>query len=434
MRFISAQNSSKAVCLDLLAQARNAPVTIYWIFKCLALLVLSLGVIGTFTWRSMALASELPKPLSIPTSTQKLHVSDRKKEKPETSPESLAGMPALVPTPDASPSPSAMAVYPLSAGDVVTIGDVTVGALVQNAPIASDGSLMLPLVGRVHLAGLSVTEARQRLNRDYSRYYVSPQITVQLKRQHPLRIYVTGGVAHAGVYISGKNLLPDSSGTASLGNYNNQFWASRLYLTDALMMAGGLSANADARDIRIRHARAPQETIHVNLLDVLANHETARDISLSDQDVIEVPELPENQLVQNDDWQAFAHSNLTRRQFKVNVLGAVARPGFLEVQASDTIFTALAKAGGFTAVADTGHVFILRTLHNGQILRQELNLSDKKLMGHQPLTQWAALRPDDVIFVDDSTAKKTAQLGTGLMDRSATAALFPLFNRLFSGH
>lgn len=321
--------------------------------------------------------------------------------------------------------------YVLGAGDAINLEDVEMGTLVQDGKILSDGSINLPLVGKVRLAGLSVKAAKQVLQEHYGRYFVHPRITLQVRSQRPVRVYVTGAVAKPGVYLSGKNTRPESLKSVELGNYNTLFLFYRLYLTDALLLAGGLNHNANVTDIRIRRGSPHPEVIHVNLMDLFAGGDVLKDVPLQDQDVIEVVALAPGEVVLDADREAFNQTNVGLGAFNVKVLGAVSQPGVYRMKSGGNVLEAIAEAGGFSDLAEKDKVYVLRTTVNGQVIKRELNLSDRKLVGKKPFEQWARLLPNDVVYVDESASRKALRAGGAVVDRASGAALFPLFNNLF---
>ncbi|HEY9686713.1 MAG TPA: SLBB domain-containing protein [Coleofasciculaceae cyanobacterium] len=322
--------------------------------------------------------------------------------------------------------------YIIGAGDALYLEDANMGELVKEGHVLSDGSINLPLVGKTYLSGLSIAQAKKHLTQKYAKYYQDPRITLQVTNQRPVRIYVMGAVANPGIYVSGKDMAPENLSRIQLGDFDTHYWYYRLYLADALLLSGGMNYNANVRDIRIRRSFPQPMTIHVNLMDLFANDNTIHDITLRDQDVIEVDTLPDNALIMDDQWEEFARNNINHGVFKVSVLGAVTKPGVLELKNRDNVLTAIAKAGGFSDMAARERIYILRTTTSGQVVKKELNLKDRALIGNKPFATWASLLPNDVIFVDESKGKQAAQYGMNLLNRTSSSALFPYFNHLFN--
>lgn len=318
--------------------------------------------------------------------------------------------------------------YVIGAGDSIYMEDETMGALVKDGKIVADGSINLPLVGKIFLAGLSVKQAKVRLADAYKKYFVNPRITLQITSQRPVRVYVQGAVNQPGIYISGKSMAPQDLSQIQLGSYDSLFWYYRMYLADALIMAGGLNYNADLRDIKIHRTFPKPVTIHVNLLELFENGDTVQDVPLTDQDVVEVNELPDNAIVMDDKWEEFARHNVNVGAFKISVLGAVTHPGAYQAKTSDSVLSAISMAGGFSEKAAKDKIFILRTTTSGQMVKRELNLADKTLIGSKSFDSWASLLPNDIVFIDESGARKVGEFGLSLVDKAGSAALYPLFS------
>jgi protein involved in polysaccharide export with SLBB domain len=401
--------------------------------------------IATFSGRQ-SLSQTKPKPLTGPVShSDSLGVGVTPNTSPKPPLETIKSVEEIKPAEPLKPEKqeissaeeaeqSISSPIPLAAGDSIDIQDSVMGLLVKHGNILSDGSISLPLIGHVTLAGKTVAEARRFLSDQYRQYFTEPQLSVRIVRRHPVRVYLTGAVANPGVYISGKDTRPETlKNQAALGEFNQQFRFYRLYLADALIMAGGLNYNANVRDIQIHRRYPEQKVLHVNVLELFQGGTTVQEIPLQDQDVVEVPALSENTLVLDDAAREFNRSNLNNDEFKISVIGAVNKPGGYVVHHTDNVLGAIAQAGGFTPKANPGRVFVLHATEQGQMTHRELNLQDKKLIGRRPFTEWAALLPNDVVFVDESAGRKMALYGRDLFfDRIAVAAMFPFFSKFFS--
>lgn len=320
--------------------------------------------------------------------------------------------------------------YLLSAGDSISIEDTVMGEISENTRILTDGTINLPLVGRIQIGGHSLSQAAALLNNEYKKFYVNPDIAVKITFQHPTRIYVNGAVANPGVYVSGKNFRPENLELADPGTANTQNIYYRLYLTDALIMAGGLSFNANIRDVKVIRSQPDAKTIHVDLWDLFGNGNVVQDFPLRDNDVIEISELPKEMVVMDAQWDTITKTNISLGMFSVNVVGAVRTPGTYEVKAHDTVLKAIAKAGGFDELANKKEVYILRANSAGQVFKRKLNLSDKFLVAESTGEDFGRLLPNDVILVDESGAKKAGKFAQGLLNRATTAAMLPLFNQI----
>ncbi len=107
--------------------------------------------------------------------------------------------------------------YHLGAGDVVSIAvylhpDLSVpqpgmassgliGALVSN-----DGNIQLPLLGVVHVAGMTTKQLQAHLTTLYARYVIDPKVSVQLQVTHSIRYYLLGEFIKPGLVYSDRPL------------------------------------------------------------------------------------------------------------------------------------------------------------------------------------------------------------------------------------
>ena len=74
------------------------------------------------------------------------------------------------------------------------------------AVVSNDGNLQLPLLGVVHVAGLTVGQLRQRLMSGYARYLRRPSISIQVQQPRSIRYYLLGQFADPGLKYSDRPL------------------------------------------------------------------------------------------------------------------------------------------------------------------------------------------------------------------------------------
>src|SRR5438045_3509624 len=138
---------------------------------------------------------------------------------PGTSSSSPASAAAAVPL---SPGVSAPSGYILSANDQVAVEVFGEEDLRTNGRLNGEGNLSLPLLGSVHLGGLTLTQAAARLTDLYARdYLVSPRVNVMLVGYAKRRFTMLGQINRPGSYE-----MPDGS-------------PEGIDLLEAVAMAGG---------------------------------------------------------------------------------------------------------------------------------------------------------------------------------------------------
>ena len=154
--------------------------------------------------------------------------------------ESLPPRPAVVAPPAASSAPavaslSAPTGYILSANDQVAVEVFGEEDLRTNGRLNGEGNLSVPLLGSIHLAGLSLSQAAARLTDLYARdYLVNPKVNVMLIGYAKRRFTMLGQVNRPGSYE-----MPEGS-------------PEGIDLLEAIAMAGGYTRIAAPEKVSVR--------------------------------------------------------------------------------------------------------------------------------------------------------------------------------------
>ena len=140
---------------------------------------------------------------------------------------------------------SAPAGYVLSPTDQVTIEVFGEDDLRTNGRLNPEGNLSLPLLGSIHLAGLTLTQAVSKLTELYSRdYLVNPKINVTLLAYGSRRFTILGQIGHPGIF----EMSPDG-----------------IDILEAVAMAGGYTRIAAPERITVRrHTASGDQILKVN--------------------------------------------------------------------------------------------------------------------------------------------------------------------------
>jgi protein involved in polysaccharide export with SLBB domain len=142
---------------------------------------------------------------------------------------------ASVSTFSPSSSVSAPAGYILTANDQVAVEVFGEEDLRTNGRLNPEGNLSVPLLGSIHLAGLTLTQAASKLTELYGRdYLVSPKVNVMLLGYAKRRFSMLGQVAKPGSYE-----MPESN-------------PGGIDLLEAIAMAGGYTRIAAPERITVR--------------------------------------------------------------------------------------------------------------------------------------------------------------------------------------
>lgn len=146
-----------------------------------------------------------------------------------------SGLPPAVSAPTSSNGVSAPAGYILSPNDQVAVEVFGEDDLRTNGRLNGEGNLSVPLLGSIHLAGLTLTQAASKLTDLYSRdYLVNPKVNVMLVGYAKRRFSVLGQVNRPGSYE-----MPDGS-------------PGGIDLLEAIAMAGGYTRIAAPERVTVR--------------------------------------------------------------------------------------------------------------------------------------------------------------------------------------
>ncbi len=134
---------------------------------------------------------------------------------------------------------SAPAGYILSANDQVAVEVFGEDDLRTNGRLNPEGNLSVPLLGSIHLAGLTLTQAASKLTDLYGRdYLVNPKVNVMLLSYAKRRFSILGQVNRPGSYE-----MPDGS-------------PGGIDLLEAVAMAGGYTRIAAPERVTVRRHTA----------------------------------------------------------------------------------------------------------------------------------------------------------------------------------
>jgi polysaccharide export outer membrane protein len=241
--------------------------------------------------------------------------------------------------------------------------------------IDADGSVSLPLIGRVPAAGLTLTQFETELVARLKTQVKNPHLVAGLIETRSQPVSVMGEV--------------NTPGTVQL--------ASAKTLFDVLAMAGGLKQDA-GDSITITRERDQGK------LDLpQASEDSATGNSVADVSVHEVVELQDrkaNILVR-------PHDEITVSRAKViYVIGDVHKAGgfTMSQRRSVSAVEALSLAEGPLQTAATQRARILRVSRNGGTAREQIPIDMKKVLAGK--AEDIKLQPDDVLFIPDATVRR----------------------------
>ena len=261
--------------------------------------------------------------------------------------------------------------YTLGAGDRINLNIFQVEEYSGDYPVLVDGTISLPLVGRVDVRGLSLKETSDKVSQEYSTYLKRPIITVGLVAPRPLKIGISGEVDNPGSY------------EVALEAENPQFPS----VTDMIQQAGGITTIADVRNVRVRREVQGKEVVYnANLWELLTKGKVREDISLRDGDNVFIPTTDEINTAELNRLAQASFGLQSDKPIQVAVVGEVYRPGSHFVQPEllsrnnnnngtanqgkqesipPRLTQAIAAANGIKPLADVKEVEVQRTSWDG---------------------------------------------------------------------
>lgn len=230
--------------------------------------------------------------------------------------------------------------YTLGVGDEVKVVVYGQPDLTAEGQIGSDGTLSLPLLGALKLAGRSTSDAALQIAIAYERgnYLKQAQVNLLITKYRSQSVAILGKVNKPGTLVL--------EGPTSL--------------TDALAWAGGIANSGSEQFVLIRTSAAgAQERLEFDLQKLLnQDAERSKIVWLQDGDTIYVP--------------------LAARFY---LSGEVKSPGMYLLDRPMNVMQALGVGGGLTARASERSVKLYRSQSNGSLKEMRAKLDDPVIDG-----------------------------------------------------
>lgn len=248
--------------------------------------------------------------------------------------------------------------YKIGRQDLLELKVFDLKELDQTVRVADDGSITLPLLGRLDVAGLTKGELEALIARLLEERYVrNPQVTIFVKEYQSKKVAVSGAVKKPDTY----EMLGEKT------------------LLEMISLAGGLDRDLGKEIIIFRPQEDGTQRISVDLDKLVYEADPALNVPVLPGDIVYVPAV---------------------EKVRIFVTGAVKAPNLYEVPRSEpvTVLKAVTLAGGTTDRASESRVQIIRTGPDGMRVTIPVNLKRvKRGKDEDPV-----LQRDDLVLVPES--------------------------------
>ncbi|MEL6164702.1 MAG: SLBB domain-containing protein [Cyanobacteria bacterium J06628_3] len=306
--------------------------------------------------------------------------------------------------------------YALGGGDRIRVNVFEVEEYSGEYVIPPGGSVNLPLIGSVAVEGLTTEQAADEIAKRYARFLRRPIISVNLLSPRPINVFVAGEVTRPGAY------------TLSLqGGAGQDPGIQYPTVLAALTTAQGVTLSANITEVQLRRrvAGGRQQTVILNLDELIKTGRSFQDITLRDGDTVFVPTSQTFNVATARNIAAANFAADPTRPRTVAVVGEVQRPGSYLITAGEaqagggqdtglpnisgqpTITRALQQAGGITPQANVRNVIIRRPTRTGK--QQIINVDLWKLLTSGDIDQDVIVQDGDTIVFPTATEVNPAE-------------------------
>ena len=191
--------------------------------------------------------------------------------------------------------------YALGPGDKLTIDLYGSKQDSEKVTVSRDGTIYLPFMGRMNVAGLTFFEAQRAIDKRAKTELIGTEVSISLDELRSITVYVLGEAYQPGAYT-----------LSALST-----------VTNTLFLSGGVNKQGSLRNIQIK--RGGETIKEYDFYDMLVYGDTSKDFRLEDGDTVFIPFF----------------------ETTVQAGGSFKRPHLYEVLEGENLEDVITLAGGF---------------------------------------------------------------------------------------
>lgn len=280
---------------------------------------------------------------------------------------------------------------------------VRTGTLPEDITLRDGDTIFVPTTTNVNLA-----EVRQFSTTSFAGDPARPRtVTIVGEVNRPGSYVVVGGAG-----ATEEDIVRNSNAGGGLPT-----------VTRAIQLAGGITSLADIRNIQVRRPTktGTEQTLNIDLWQLLHNGDTSQDTIVQDGDTIVIATVTD---LNPAEATELADANFSPATIQVSVVGEVENPGLVNLPPNTPLNQAILNAGGFNnSRARKSYVQFVRLNPDGTVTRRRIPIDFAKGINDQDNP---TLRDNDIVVVGRSTLAQIGDtLGTVL---SPVGRVFSIIN------
>ena len=308
--------------------------------------------------------------------------------------------------------------YIVDTGDSLAIKYFPAEELNSIFSVNEEGEIILPLIQKTYVRGLTTSEISNLLEKKYSEILISPEIQVFISKFKNQKINISGEVRNPGLYVfpsyisasflnsqvlnDSKNIQDEIEGGIISSKITRQNVIKPDFLLDdqeiiksakilpsnniitvskAIKKAGGITSSSDLSKVQIIRnvpmgKGGGKKYTTIDLENLLEEAIPQNDFRLFHGDTLIIPKLTKKDLNQ---IPRSILSGLSPKFINVTIYGRVETPGIVSLPLEATLSDAIDLTGPIRPLS--GKIVLIRYLQDGNVIKKNIRYSSSSRRG-----------------------------------------------------